>query len=78
MQQEAFRKGDIDTGFIGKYFKPELLKVSDEGEALVAALVGGLSFEKGLSGSKSSISKDVSVKNEGIGSQAWEKRKDLR
>ncbi len=78
MQQEAFRKGDIDTGFIGKYFKPELLKVSDEGEALVAALVGGLSFEKGVSGSKSSISKDVSVKNEGIGSQAWEKRKDLR
>jgi acetyl/propionyl-CoA carboxylase alpha subunit len=78
MQQEAFRKGDIDTGFIGKYFKPELLKVADEGEALVAALVGGLSFEKGVSGSKSSISKDVSVKNEGIGSQAWEKRKDLR
>ncbi len=78
MQQEAFRKGDIDTGFIGKYFKPELLKVSDEGEALVAALVGGLSFEKGVSGSKSSISKDVSAKNEGIGSQAWEKRKDLR
>lgn len=78
MQQEAFRKGDIDTGFIGKYFKPELLKVADEGEALVAALVGGLSFEKGLSGLKSSISKDVSVKNEGIGSQAWEKRKDLR
>ena len=78
MQQEAFRKGDIDTGFIGKYFKPELLKVADEGEALVAALVGGLSFEKGLSSSKSSVNKEFSVKNDGIGSQAWEKRKDLR
>ena len=78
MQQEAFRRGNIDTGFIGKYFKPELLKVADEGEALVAALVGGLSFEKGASSSKSSISKEVLVKNEGIGSQAWEKRKDLR
>lgn len=78
MQHEAFRRGAIDTGFIGKYFKPELLKVQDEGEALVAALVGGMSFEKGVNNSKSSSSDSQKSVEAGIGSAAWEKRKDLR
>ncbi len=78
MQHEAFRRGAIDTGFIGKYFKPEQLKVEDEGEALVAALLGGMSFENNVNTSKSASSNSEMRVEAGIGSAAWEKRKGLR
>ncbi|MDZ4146807.1 MAG: acetyl-CoA carboxylase biotin carboxylase subunit [Flavobacteriaceae bacterium] len=37
---EAFVSGNFDTNFVNKYYKPELLKVSENKEANLAALVG--------------------------------------
>ncbi len=38
MEHEAFVSGQFDTHFVGKYFKPELLRTSDQQEALLAAI----------------------------------------
>jgi len=46
MQHEAFKSGNFDTHFVGKYFKPESLKVQDETEALIAALIAAKLFQK--------------------------------
>ena len=46
MQHEAFKTGDFDTHFVSKYFKPESLKVQDETEALIAAVIAAKLFEK--------------------------------
>jgi acetyl-CoA carboxylase, biotin carboxylase subunit len=46
MQNEHFIKGNIDTGFIGKYFKPESLQSDNNEEALIAALIAATVFEK--------------------------------
>lgn len=46
MQHEAFKTGNFDTHFVGKYFKPESLKVQDETEALIAAVIAAQLFEK--------------------------------
>lgn len=46
MQHEAFKTGNFDTHFVGKYFKPESLKVQDETEALIAAVIAAKLFEK--------------------------------
>lgn len=40
VQTEAFRKGNFDTGFIAKYFKPEYLAPDNEEIDKVAALLG--------------------------------------
>jgi len=45
MQHEAFRTGDFDTHFVGKYFNAESLKSADETEALIAALVAVRLFD---------------------------------
>jgi len=37
---EAFVSGNFDTNFVNKYYKPELLKASENKEAKLAALVG--------------------------------------
>lgn len=47
MQHEAFRTGNFDTHFVGKYFKPDSLKVQDETEALIAAVIAAKLFAKG-------------------------------
>lgn len=39
MQHEAFTSGKFDTHFVGKYFKPEVLDILNEDEAVVAALL---------------------------------------
>ena len=39
MQHEAFRSGNFDTHFVGKYFKPEKLQHFNEEEAKAAAYV---------------------------------------
>ncbi|TCD02146.1 acetyl-CoA carboxylase biotin carboxylase subunit [Pedobacter frigidisoli] len=44
MQHEAFKTGDFDTHFVGKYFKPESLKAQDETEALIAAVIAARIF----------------------------------
>lgn len=46
MQHEAFKSGNFDTHFVGKYFKPESLKVQDETEALIAAVIAARLFDK--------------------------------
>jgi acetyl-CoA carboxylase biotin carboxylase subunit len=38
MQHEAFRTGDFDTHFVGKYFKPGTVKNINEAEAIIAAI----------------------------------------
>ncbi|MBE5318285.1 acetyl-CoA carboxylase biotin carboxylase subunit [Pedobacter sp. MR2016-19] len=66
MQHEAFKTGNFDTHFVGKYFKPESLKVQDETEALVAAVIAAKLFEK-----KEGKLGDVVVKN----SSDWRKNR---
>jgi len=39
MQHEAFTSGKFDTHFVGNYFKPEVLDVINEDEAVIAALL---------------------------------------
>jgi acetyl-CoA carboxylase biotin carboxylase subunit len=46
MQHEAFKTGNFDTHFVGKYFKPESLKVQHETEALIAAVIAAKLFDK--------------------------------
>ena len=46
MQHEAFRSGNFDTHFVGKYFNADSLKEEDEDEAMIAALIAAISFEK--------------------------------
>lgn len=46
VQTEAFRKGTFDTGFIGKYFKPEYLVQDNEDIDKVAALLSAFTWEK--------------------------------
>lgn len=45
VQQPAFRAGKYDTGFIGKYYKPELLQPSDADEEETLALFSALLWE---------------------------------
>ena len=47
MQHEAFKTGNFDTHFVGKYFKPDSLKAQDETEALIAAVIAAKLFAKG-------------------------------
>ena len=44
LKHDAFVSGKFDTGFIGKYFKPEMLNLQNEEYAEVAALVAGSIF----------------------------------
>ncbi|MBB6239696.1 acetyl-CoA carboxylase biotin carboxylase subunit [Pedobacter sp. AK013] len=46
MLHEAFKTGNFDTHFVGKYFKPESLKLQDETEALIAAVIAAKLFDK--------------------------------
>ncbi|SHF19376.1 acetyl-CoA carboxylase biotin carboxylase subunit [Pedobacter caeni] len=46
MQHEAFRSGNFNTHFVSKYFSPDRLKEEDADEALIAALVGAMSYRK--------------------------------
>jgi len=46
MQHEAFKTGNFDTHFVGKYFKPESLRVQDETEALIASVIAAKLFDK--------------------------------
>src|SRR5690606_7212960 len=46
VKQPAFEAGNFDTGFIAKYFKPELLIADDEIEAQIAAAFAADLWEK--------------------------------
>ncbi|MBC7566865.1 MAG: acetyl-CoA carboxylase biotin carboxylase subunit [Pedobacter sp.] len=45
MQHDAFRSGNFDTHFVGKYFNIESLIHDDQDEAFIAALVGVMAFK---------------------------------
>lgn len=45
LKHEAFVSGNFDTGFIAKYFTPEVLNVKNEEYAEVAAIAGSIIFE---------------------------------
>lgn len=47
VRQPAFVNGKFDTGFIPKYFKPEVLKQSDDSSAVIAAAMGSYVWGKG-------------------------------
>jgi acetyl-CoA carboxylase biotin carboxylase subunit len=38
MQHDAFRTGNFDTHFVGKYFKPGMVKEINESEAIIVAI----------------------------------------
>lgn len=46
LKHEAFVTGQFDTGFIGRYFNPELLQQPDAELELVAAMAGALIFDQ--------------------------------
>lgn len=46
LKHEAFVSGKFDTGFIGKYFKPEMLNTENADYAEVAALVASAIFSE--------------------------------
>jgi propionyl-CoA carboxylase alpha chain len=46
LKHEAFVTGQFDTGFIGRYFKPEMLQQPDAELELVAAMAGALIFDQ--------------------------------
>lgn len=46
IQQEAFIKGQFDTGFIPKYYKPELLEAYNKDEIELAATVGTMIYKE--------------------------------
>jgi acetyl-CoA carboxylase biotin carboxylase subunit len=48
MQHEAFRTGNFDTHFVGKYFNSERLVREEEDEAFVAALVATIALKAPL------------------------------
>jgi acetyl/propionyl-CoA carboxylase alpha subunit len=39
MKHDAFISGNFDTGFIGKYYSPEMLIEENDYESIIAALV---------------------------------------
>jgi acetyl-CoA carboxylase biotin carboxylase subunit len=47
VQTEAFRSGNFDTGFIAKYFRPELLVEEDDERAELAGLLSGIIWTEG-------------------------------
>jgi len=47
LRHQAFVSGKFDTGFIGKYFKPEMLLSKDNGLEELAAIAGALAFGTG-------------------------------
>ncbi len=73
MQHEAFQKGDINTGFIGKYFQPELLVHAEPNEAEIAALLGAYLFENKKVSTTGAVTSSSAVTT-----SAWTKRKAMR
>lgn len=46
MQHEAFRSGNFNTHFVSKYFSPDRMKLTDENEALMAAVIAAITYKK--------------------------------
>jgi propionyl-CoA carboxylase alpha chain len=66
LKHEAFVSGNFDTGFVNKYFTPEVLKTPlSEKESKVAALVATL-----IAGEANKTAKPISV-TVGVGRSKW-------
>ena len=59
MQHEAFRSGNFDTHFVGKYFTPEKLQHFNEEEAMAAAYVMARIMEEAKTIAKSPITENT-------------------
>lgn len=46
IQHAAFRSGNFDTHFVGKYFNADSLKADVEEEGLIAAMIAAMNFKK--------------------------------
>ena len=68
VRHEAFRSGNFDTGFIQKYFKPEMLQQEDEDADHVAALLASVVWEK-------QKNKQTAVQSSNISSNGWKLRR---
>jgi acetyl/propionyl-CoA carboxylase alpha subunit len=59
MQHEAFRSGNFDTHFVGKYFTPEKLQHFNEEEAMAAAYVMARIMEEAKTKAKSPVAENT-------------------
>lgn len=59
LKHQAFTSGQFDTGFITKYFKPELLRQGTENEEEISALSGALIYEGTINTNPSKTLTDV-------------------
>ncbi len=59
MQHEAFRSGNFDTHFVGKYFTPDKLQHVDENEAKAAAYVMARIMEEAKSNARILVSENT-------------------
>lgn len=70
LQQPAFIEGQFDTGFIGKYFAPEVLRKTDDAATRAAAILAAQIWEESRIGQ---VPLPVTAAN-----SSWKKRKTLR
>ncbi|GAA4455011.1 acetyl-CoA carboxylase biotin carboxylase subunit [Rurimicrobium arvi] len=61
VQQDAFRKGDFDTKFIEKYYKPEYLSSLDEESSRIAALFADTVWQKDAAASRKPLAAGASA-----------------
>ena len=59
MQHEAFRSGNFDTHFVGKYFTPDKLQRFNEEEAMAAAYVMARIMEEAKTKARSPVAKNT-------------------
>ena len=59
MQHEAFRSGNFDTHFVGKYFTPDKLQLFNEEEAMAAAYVMARIMEEAKTKARSPIAENT-------------------
>ena len=59
MQHEAFRSGNFDTHFVGKYFTPDKLQLFNEEEAMAAAYVMARIMEEAKSKSRTTVTENT-------------------
>ena len=59
MQHEAFRSGNFDTHFVGKYFSPDKLQDVDENEAKAAAYVMARIMEEAKTKARSPVTENT-------------------
>jgi acetyl-CoA carboxylase biotin carboxylase subunit len=63
MKHPAFIKGDFDTKFIEKYFKPEMLNLQDESNQEIIAVAAEIFLSQKPAANKSGVSHSSSVQN---------------